>query len=338
MRKTLEDAIKTGDWSDEVLNKFENLIKEKRNEKINSERSMGEGRNFSSSKSEIHEGASLLSRTVGRTVSKERRNSQTEYDIDAKEGKEQERIIESWAKAADLWLNDYTDPNGKKANTLEDLLNSQWKYWNQGSEAEVYKYNDSTVLKSINLSHTNDYPSKLLDRIATFNLLFPATAMEVVGFGRDSLGHFRIIVTQPHIQGTELTDEDLKDFHTKAKLEQYGGWFRTGYPGVRITDLSPSNIIKDAEGNYFIIDADISFSEEAKQELTKTSTDEINKGDLSGEQIASVGRGISEIIGPTSEGVQQSIRRISDEIQRNSRNDKRYTGLSTLGVSSKQQV
>ena len=62
----------------------------------------------------------------------------------------------------DLWVNDYEDINGNKAKTLEDLLHSQWEYLNMGSEAEVYAYDDTMVLKSINLSHVNDNPSKLL--------------------------------------------------------------------------------------------------------------------------------------------------------------------------------
>lgn len=263
-------SINTGKWTEETINEFTNLIKNNYG-KSNSERRMGERREGSSRKSEIHEGASLVIGTKTRASKEERGNSQEQYEFDAKEGKEQERRLEAWAKAADLWLNDYKDSSGKKADTLEDLLNSQWHYLNIGSEAEVYVYDDTTVLKSINLSHTNDNPKKLLDRIALFNMLFPTTAMEVVGFGRDSLGHFRVIVTQPYVEGSELTEEDLKEFHKKYKLEQINGWFKTKYPGILITDLSPSNIIKDKNDKYHIIDADIIFDESAKSENPITS-------------------------------------------------------------------
>ena len=257
----LEASIKTGKWTKETIDEFNNYIKSIKNEKIDIEQRVGEGRSLSPGRSEIHEGASLV--IAAKTgASKERRgNPQEEYGVDAEEGREQERLIESWAKANDLWLNDYEDAEGNKANTLEELLNSQWNYLNIGSEAEVYEYDDTTVLKSINLSHANDNPGKLLDRIALFNILFPSTAMEVVGFGRDSQGHFRVIVTQPYIEGDELTDEDLNDFHNKYKLKQIKGWFKTKYPGVLVTDLSPSNIKKDKEGRYYIIDADVKYDE-----------------------------------------------------------------------------
>lgn len=257
----LDAAINSGKWSKETIDEFNNYIKTIKNEKIDIEQRVGEGRSLSPGRSEIHEGASLVIGTNARTNKERRGNPQEEYASDAEEGREQERRIESWAKANDLWLNDYEDAEGNKAATLEDLLNSQWDYLNIGSEAEVYRYDGNTVLKSINLSHANDNPGKLLDRIALFNILFPSTAMEVVGFGRDSQGHFRVIATQPYIEGNELTEEDLDEFHKKYKLQQIKGWFKTKYPGVLITDLSPSNIKKDKDGNYYIIDADVKYDE-----------------------------------------------------------------------------
>jgi hypothetical protein len=204
--------------------------------------------------------ASLIVGTRIGVIQKKYENPKEEYERDAREGKQQEKQLEVWAKAMDLWVNDYEDINGNKAKTLEDLLHSQWEYLNMGSEAEVYAYDDTMVLKSINLSHVNDNPSKLLDRITLFNLLFPTTALDIGGFGRDSLGHFRVIVTQPHIEGTELTAKDLEKFHNKYELEQTEeGWFKIEYPNVYITDLSEFNILKDNKGNFHIIDADVKY-------------------------------------------------------------------------------
>ena len=259
----LDTAMKTGKWTKKTIEEFNNLVKQIQDEKVDIKRGVGERRSFSSGRSEIHEGASLLLRPDEGTNEEKRRNPKEQYDFDAKEGREQERRLEAWAKAADLWLNDYEDADGNKANTLEDLLNSQWDYLNIGSEAEVYRYDDKTVIKSINLSHANDNPGKLLDRIAMFNILFPGTAMEVVGFGRDANGHFRVIVTQPFIEATELTDADLDEFHKKYNLEQVGGWFKTKIPNVYVTDLSPSNILRDKDGRFYIIDADVKYDSEA---------------------------------------------------------------------------
>lgn len=164
---------------------------------------MGEGQAFTRGISEIHAGASIILRGVGQANQGKSENPQEKYARLAKEGKRQEVILEDWAKAADLWLNDYTDPDGNKANTLDDLLRSQWEYMDQGSEAEVYRFDQDTVLKSLNLSHSNDNPQQLLDKIALFNQLFPETSLSVVVFGRDYVGHFRVLITQRLIRGSE---------------------------------------------------------------------------------------------------------------------------------------
>ena len=88
--------------------------------------------------------------------------------------------------------------------------------------------------------------------------------MNIVGFERDSLGHFRIILTQPFIKGKELTNDELNDFHKKYQLTQSGPWFSSADKSVLITDLSPSNIIKDKDGNYFVIDADVVYNTAAR--------------------------------------------------------------------------
>ena len=266
MSESLKNAIKTGNWTAKDLNEFENLIKEIKDGKISVNQSLGEVRGEMSSFSEIHAGASLILGRKTRTEEEERGNPQTEYERDAREGKLQEAALEAWAKAADLWLNDYEDPKGNKASDLESLLNSQWNYLDQGSEAEVYEYEEDTVLKSINLSHNNDNPGKLLDSIALFNSVFPNTAMTVVGFGRDSLGHFRVIVTQPYIVGSELTNTDLLDFKRKYSLED-GNLVETPEGYIEISDLSPYNIIKDSEGNYFVIDADLKYTPKSRLDI-----------------------------------------------------------------------
>ena len=257
---TIREAIETDNWTEEAVNEFNNLINQIQNGKINFERVVGEGQSFTNEISEIHAGAIVLLRGTYGSNKGERRNPKEQYESDAAQGLEQEKHLEAWAKANDLWLNDYEDKDGNKASTLEDLLNSQWDYFAQGSEAEVFMYDETRVLKSINLSHSNDNVAKLLDRIMLFNRMFPETALEIVGFGRDSLGRLRVIATQNTIRGKELTEEQLNDFHSKYKLEKEGAWFKVGDGNVLITDLSPSNILVDESGNYFIIDIDVVYN------------------------------------------------------------------------------
>lgn len=257
---SIDSAVKAGEWSEKTLNELENLIKNIQNGKVDFKRTVGERRSLKEGVSEVHAGASLILRGKNEANRRKSGNPQEKYENLAKEGKEQEKIIEAWAKAADLWVNDYTDPDGKKANTLEDLLHSQWQYLDQGSEAEVFLYDDKTVLKSISLSHSDENPQQLLDRIELFNQLFPETALSIVGFGRDSSGHFRVLATQNYVNGRELTEEELEDFHKKYKFKKSGAWFATADKTALFIDLSPSNILKDKDGNYIVVDVDVVYN------------------------------------------------------------------------------
>lgn len=258
----IENAIKSGKWNEYTVKVFNNLIKKIKDGQIDFKRTVGERFSFTEAISDIHAAASLITRGAYGAERKGQKNSKEQYERDAAQGKQQEKLIEAWAKASDLWLNDYEDAEGNRARTLEELLNSQWDYFDQGSESEVYRYDDTQFLKSISLSHTNDNIAKALDKIALFNHMFPETALNIVGFGRDSLGHFRIIALQNIIKGEELTNEELQEFNNKYKLKESKstGWFESQDGVALLTDLSPMNIKKDAEGNYFVIDADVAFN------------------------------------------------------------------------------
>lgn len=288
--KSVKKAIETNTWTEETITIFNNFITQIQDGKINFERIVGEGLSFTNEISEIHAGAIVLLRGAYGSNKGERRDPKEQYESDAAQGREQELKLEAWAKANDLWLNDYEDEEGNKANTLEDLLHSQWGYFAQGSEAEVFQYDETHVLKSINLSHSNDNVAKLLDRLMLFNRMFPETALSIVGFGRDSLGHLRIIATQNTIRGRELTEEELNIFHSKYKLIKKGSWFKTEDDNILLTDLSPSNILIDDKGNYFIIDADVVyntpeyggnviFSNTLTDPSKNTQSEQINKQD-----------------------------------------------------------
>lgn len=257
---SIDNAVQSGQWSEAAIDNLNNLVKSIKDGEVDFERTVGERFSFTSGISEAHAGASIITRGAYGSSETKPGDAKQQYERDAAQGKQQEKAVESWAKANDLWLNDYTDEEGNKADTLESLLNSQWQYFDQGSEAEVFRYDDNTVLKAINLSHSNDNIAKQLDKIAIFNNLFPETALQVVGFGRDSLGHFRIIALQPLVRGSELSDADLKDFHSKYPMTVQGPWFKTKDGSALVTDLSPSNILKDVDGNYFVIDADVVYN------------------------------------------------------------------------------
>lgn len=268
----IDKAIETGEWNQEALDELNNLINDIENGKKEYRRYgkeiLGESSKTYRRGGQAYEGATLLLGIYASTIQKEhgdkggkRKESPIKkYQRRKQQGKEQERIIESWAKANDLWVNDYTDENGNKANTLEDLMSSQWQHLGGQSESVVYKYDDNTLIKSINLSHYNDNLQMALDKIILHNMTEPKCHLEVVGFGRDSMGNFQIITLQKFIDGVELTDNEFKEFIDLLDVKETNGWYDLG--GYKVSDLSPYNILKTKDGKYYIIDADFRLSQD----------------------------------------------------------------------------
>ncbi len=96
----------------------------------------------------------------------------------------QEQLIEKWAKAARLWVE----------NSEEILTNALGPMIAQGAEAKVYyREGDTSVVKERASIYSTT--QKALEAITLHNYLFPETAMHVIGFTRDSDGLFRIILT-----------------------------------------------------------------------------------------------------------------------------------------------
>ncbi|MBO4589574.1 MAG: hypothetical protein J5698_01195 [Bacteroidaceae bacterium] len=251
----------------EALSELENLINSIENEEKSYNRFLLRNQQYAFKRSgRIYETASVIlgrKAETGRNKSSDKGRKREESAVEKarrreREGKEQERLIESWAKSQDLWLNDYEDPDGNKADSLEDLMASQWIFLDRGSEATVYIYDENTVIKTMNLSHYDNNLFRAMDRIVLHNTLSPNTALEVVGFGRDSLGHFQIIALQPFIQGQELTDDEFVEFKRKLNSEEEGWHYVDNF---KITDIAPYNILKyynqqTGRNEYAIIDAD----------------------------------------------------------------------------------
>ena len=112
-------------------------------------------------------------------------------------GKTQESLIESWARKVNCWYD-----NADETLTLE--LGEQLA---EGGEAHVYQHGYN-LIKAIGLDYYIQ-PILALDRISLHNTFFPETRLAVVGFGRFRDETFHIIVEQPYIQGSQMTDEEL---------------------------------------------------------------------------------------------------------------------------------
>ena len=267
----LDRAISSGEWDNAALTELDNLINDIENGRKRFNRYYYsllrwqlDGLRRSGCANEA--AAVILARfkSTGNPQPSDTRPKRKESPIRRfqrrqREGQEQERIIESWAKANDLWLNDYIDPSGKKADTLENLMESQWDYFDGGSESRVFRYDENRVIKSVNLSHYDGNLQMALDKFIFQNVLAPNAGLEVVGFGRDSLGHFQIIALQPLIQGSELTEEEFALFVSRQTIKETNGWYNLGC--FKVTDIAPYNILK-YKNEYFIVDADYRLSED----------------------------------------------------------------------------
>ena len=251
--KALDEAIKTGNWTDEALDKLENLTLEDYDKILKrfSQEELRAGNGI------LTQAASILTRGDGRTDQKN-----TSADSPGR-AKQQEQQIESWAKEAGLWYSDYQE---SKDGSLEGVIEADGGKLSDesGSEAMVFFTENSDkdgVIKAIDASHYTDSLQSLLDKIILHNSLFPETSYEVTGFGRDRGGTFRVIAKQKFIGGKKASVEDINKLIKQLNLEKKGGWYYTK-DGKRISDLSPKNVLKTTNGGIAVIDCDVEFTRE----------------------------------------------------------------------------
>ncbi len=188
---------------------------------------------------EVLIGASIIasyataSFTAGGDAAGSQESSPANWEIDER----QEKLIEQWAKAARLWVED-----------SEQILTRRYgPKIAQGAEAKVYyREGDTSVVKE----RTSIYSTtqKALDAIALHNFLFPETAMHVVGFTRDSDNLMRMILTQPYVRCLRLATKEEIDLMVAAK-GFHDNWNGQGvnYISDRLAleDMHPANVFID---------------------------------------------------------------------------------------------
>ena len=175
--------------------------------------------------------------------------SPANWEIDER----QERLIEQWAKAASLWVED----------SEQTLVNHFGPMIAQGAEAKVYyREGDTSVVKERASIYSTT--QKALDAIVLHNYLFPETAMKVIGFTRDSDGLMRIVLTQPYINCLRLASKEEIDKMVAAK------GFRDNWNGegvnyisdrLALEDMHPANVfIDDITAQPICIDCIVKFT------------------------------------------------------------------------------
>jgi hypothetical protein len=156
----------------------------------------------------------------------------------------QENLLENYAKREGIWF---------KPGHFPDRL-----YLGRGGEAKVYLKDAGRVAKIIDYRHIDKglTPQTFINnRISAFNALFPESGYELMGFMRDGDGKFRFIVTQPLIQGLEVYSRpEVEAWFKERGFEHTEGDSYTN-KDYQVHDLHKGNVLKDASGRMFVIDA-----------------------------------------------------------------------------------
>ena len=202
---------------------------------------------FSRSKIRIIEEAKAIleRRDGGANQAQQQGGVGSQIDADAER---YEIDIQAWAKVNNIWFDDATD-----------VVEGQYgKRVGNGAESFVFCHDGHTVIKVRDITGYNNL-LEALESIEIHNLLFPETAMDIVGFGRSD-GEFAIIFTQAFVEGEHPTNEEIQTYmHLKfgavKDTSVIGG---TSYKTNEylLQDLKPQNIIVNPEGRFFIIDGD----------------------------------------------------------------------------------
>lgn len=164
--------------------------------------------------SEILCSAAIICRGCPGTESETREIYHTEDLVG--DGRVQETLVEDWARIVGRWFEN-----------ARLFLSSMSQAYDVGTESTVFfDIPHRLVRKFITLKHYNVL-RLALDRIIIHNAIFPSAYMRVIGFGRDEDGQFGVLIEQPYIEGTAVSEEERAIFMHKL-----------GFPGVCIPPVN----------------------------------------------------------------------------------------------------
>ena len=168
------------------------------------------------------------------------------FQKEVQRGAQQAEWIERWSRRVGCWT-ECVD------STLPRML-GDWIA--EGGEAKVYDHG-ATLVKAIGLDYFIQ-PILALDRITLHNAYFPETALTVLGFGRTAGGEFNIIVEQPFIEGSHVSDEEIAEYMQRMgfELRNPRNW-TYATPAIYLSDMHDENVLRSSAGTIFVVDCDI---------------------------------------------------------------------------------
>lgn len=182
------------------------------------------------------------------------------------------RMIETQAKDKGLWT------------PLHNLSNLGIPFLS-GNENDTYlDRENAAVYKMNNLMNSKNLP-ELFKRIDLHNEFFPDTKYDLVGFtGFGNGSAIYPIYKQAYIDNAEFaTHEEIGSYMEALGFNKVGeAEYSNG--DVTISDLRPRNVLKDTEGDIYVIDAEFKRKALAKKEtptpIDKTTDTGENQKDL----------------------------------------------------------
>lgn len=155
----------------------------------------------------------------------------------------EQRIAEQFAKDNGLWLS------------MEDAFNLGVP-GPSGNENFTFISND-TIFKVNNLLNSGGI-SNLLDKVTFHNAIFPETFYYFIGFaGYDGRSVMPILRQDLIKQAAPATNIEIETYMCAigfTKSENDGKFYNNSFI---VWDVVPRNVLKDGEGDIFIIDAEI---------------------------------------------------------------------------------
>jgi len=163
-------------------------------------------------------------------------------------------------------VNDWLDEDGYPYDSLELALSSKYQREEEsdGSESMIYYDKDSNrIVKACKMEHYQNV-QELLDSIALFNATFSETAYEVLGFGYDESGEFRVVLSQPMVEIDEdniVSEEEIAEYMTNLGFRRDKSAWLSPDGRFKVYDANLTNVIKTKSGELAVIDADLYFTE-----------------------------------------------------------------------------
>lgn len=223
-----------------------------------------------------------------------------DFPIGERDGKESDtrkvddKAIYDYAKEKGLWINDF--------NELGERFSG-------GTEHDI-RINKETqkLYKKNNLSNYNTI-DRFLEKIKLHNEIFPNTPYKFEGFTGVEKGlrgdpFTEPVYSQDFIKDTqEANPNEISDYMDKLGFDKINeDTFKKG--DIQISDLKPRNVLKDKNGDIYVIDAEFKQEQrdnENRKQETSTSTNEGN--DIKTKEDS----GTKEEISPTTEGGEKEL-------------------------------